>query len=278
MDDAKEEGVGGYEQEWRIYGMIAAAVNSLDPTLAARPGEDSPGIFNVRVRLAATLAAYFGQDVTWSGAVARVAGEGAYEWEDRGGEHDYFSFDAPALDFDGTAATNPVYEQEKVVPVAVTEETISRVAQAIVVEATGLRFEHSEKPGAVGYELLELYQDVANPKPDRRRERDWRSRESFEKGTRFILILREGGVPSLYPAVDYARHEGALPSSPLFAALMSGMTTSWPKLREIIALEGADAADVLDRLVAGGTIEYDVVVRAVRSRREEAVAAKSPPL
>lgn len=273
-NEGGEGGAGLYEREWRVYARIAEAVNRLNPKLAARPGEDSPGIFNVRVRVAPRLAAYFGQDVIWSGAVAVALDEFGYEWENREEKGDIFSLDgAPSLDFDGTAATNPVYEQEEVTPVAVSNESLRQVAEAIVEAARRLLKEAAQPEGFCGYEFLQLWRDVENPKADRRRSNDWRAREQFKQGERYMLILRSGEIPALYPAGDFA-HQGALPSTALFAALLPSLATSWPKLREIVAVEGGDAGEVLEALVASRAVEYDGVLRTLRELRARARTAR----
>lgn len=264
------------ETEWDIHARIAAAINALDPKLAARPGSDSPGIYNVRLRIAPRIAATFGQDVVWSGCVEVADEREGYEWLYLDRDGDAFGLDAPSLDFDGTAATSPAFEQEGVTPVPVGDDSIRQVAEAIVRAAHGLRGRTEQQPrGFCGYEYLQLWRDVENPKPDRRRTHDWRASARFESGTRFILSLRAGEVPELYPVGERAQrysHMPALPATSLFAALMPSLATTWPSLREIFALEDGDAVGVLERLVREGVVSREYVTQAMREGLEAAGA------
>jgi hypothetical protein len=273
MSEAENARGGYYERQWRIYAMIAAVVNRLDPTLAARPDEDSPGICLVRVRLAPDRTATFGQDIRWSGVVhGLVEGGGGYEWE--GEERGFLKVAAPSLDFDDSAPElpGPGFEREGVTPVPADAAAVAWVAEAIVEAARKFREGYAAREGAVGYEYLSLWQDVVNPTPDARRKNDWRGQERFEKVSRFVLIWKERNEPSLYPA-DFARQPGALPSSPLFPALMSSLTTSWPGVREILTLEGCDAGEMLEELVTAGAVGRDAVLQKIRERKGRAEVA-----
>ena len=232
--------------------LVAAAVNDGDPTLEAGLYAGSPGIYCVRVRLTANMAAIIGDvDISWGGDVEKlVDGDWMYA-DEEGGTLDLSA--APEVDY---------YEQ---IPAG----TAERVAAEILKAARSLR-ETLPEPEGVVKEYLLLVEDVRNPAAGSAQFHAWRDGEKFSRGSRFVISRESGRKPRLYPTGGFEM-QYVEAGEPVYDALRPHLQQSSPTLRELLVEEKADAIAILEALVHAGVTTNDNIIQTMHELKERGV-------